>query len=46
MGLDRDDVDVALFFSTAREGMGDEDLRDTGVGRTVSDSILSGVISG
>lgn len=46
MGLDRGDVDVGLFFSTGRGGVGDEDLRDTGAGRTVLDSALSGVISG
>lgn len=46
VGLDRGDVDIALFLSVGREGMGDEDLRDTGAGRTTSGSVLSGVIRG
>jgi hypothetical protein len=45
-GLGRGDVDVALFFSTDREGEGDEDLRDVGAGRTVLGSGFSGVIGG
>ena len=45
LGLDRGDVDVALLFSTGREGMGDEDLCEMGAGSLVaSGSGSSGVI--
>ena len=46
VGLDRGDVDVALFFSICREGVGDEDLRDIGAGRTAWDSVFSGPVGG
>lgn len=36
LGLDRGDVDVALLFSTGREGIGDEDLRKIGAGSLVA----------
>ena len=45
LGLDRGVIDAALLFSTDREGMGGEDLREIGAGSlVVSGSGLSGVI--
>ena len=47
LGLGRGDVGVALLFSTGREGVGDEVLREIGAGSLItSGSVLSGVIGG
>lgn len=47
LGLGRGGAGAALLLSTGREGMGDEDLRETGAGSLVaSGSGLPGLIGG
>jgi hypothetical protein len=46
VGLCRGDVGAVLFFSTGREGTGDNDLCEIGAGSLVSGSLFSGVTGG